>query len=363
MIFRLFLISQFKSWLICSTGRKMGIRKIFSAFFIFFMLGVCLKAQVKPGGYFSFEYLKSQSQGYYPLGTFANFNGGLSLSGTVYGKLSFAAEGRMELQGFFKVAQAFLSFQGSRFVNLKFGLFEIPFGRYNWSARPQENPTVFRPLVFHFFPYRLHDLGICWQGDLSFFNFSAYLVNGLQADLAPGSEGYLRTGFVDNNKDKGIGSRLAIRFGQGAELGGSFYTGRYDPDGTKDVQFKGVDLIWVTPEWEVRGRSIQAAYDHPYLNQKINFDGYYLTVSMLFKNFRLYYSYQKSDLPDDVIDDEQAPPLNIFFDSMKKKTRSAVGLRLDLASVFFAKIEYDWNKEQNVKLKDNMLLVQLGFAF
>jgi len=160
------------------------------------------------------------------------------------------------------------------------------------------------------------------------------------------------TKFADSNKDKGIGGRLGLRFGEGVEFGGSIYNGKYDPDGTKNVQFRGLDLHWLTPEWEIRGEYIQAVYDHPTLNQKIDFEGYYLTVSMLFKSFRLYYSYQQSDLPQNIIDDYQAPPLNIFLDTMVKKTRSAVGLKWDAAGNFYAKLEYDWNKEKEVKLKD-----------
>lgn len=326
---------------------------------MFFLAGASLAAQVKPGGYFSFEYLKSQEEGLYQKGTFASFNGGLAVSGLIYGQLNFVAEGRLAYQQDFSLAQAYLNFLGSQLISLKMGLFEIPFGRFNRTARPHENPTAFRPLVFHFFPYRWNDLGVCLEGNFAIFYYSAYVINGLSAD----SQGYLETKFKDVNKDKGLGGRLGLRFGQGFETGGSIYNGKYDPDGTKDVQFKGIDLLWVTPEWEVRGEYIQASYDHPFLNKKIEFEGYYLTVSMLFRNYRLYYSYQKSDLPEYLIDDHQAPPLNIFLESMIKKTRSAVGLKMDVASNFFAKLEYDWNKEQGTKLKDNILLVQVGFAF
>ncbi|MCR4410225.1 MAG: hypothetical protein QHH43_07315 [Candidatus Saccharicenans sp.] len=337
----------------------MSRRKVVALLACFFWLSASLAAQVKAGGYFSFEYLKSQPEGLYSKGTFANFNGGLAVSGVIYGSLSFLAEGRLASHENFQLAQAYINFQGSQLISLKAGLFEIPFGRFNRSARPHENPTVFRPLVFHFFPYRWNDLGICLQGNYAIFYYSAYIINGLSAD----SQGYLETKFTDPNKDKAMGGRLGLRFGEGIELGGSIYNGKYDPDGTKDVQFRGLDLLWLTPEWEVRGEFIQAAYDHPTLNQKINFEGYYLTVSMLFKSFRLYYSFQKSDLPRNLVDDHQAPPLNIFLESMVKKTRSAVGLKWDAASNFYAKLEYDWNKEKDVKLKDNVLLVQVGLAF
>ncbi len=337
----------------------MSRRKALFLLFCVFWLSASLAAQVKAGGYFSFEYLKSQPEGLYSRGTFSNFYGGLSVSGLIYGSLSFTVEGRLASHQNFNLAQAYINFQGSQLIGLKMGLFEIPFGRFNSSARPQENPTVFRPLAFHFFPFRWHDLGICLQGNYAVFYYSAYLINGLSAD----SQGYLGTELADPNKDKGMGGRLGLRFGQGVEFGGSIYNGKYDPDGTKDVQFRGLDLLWLTPEWEVRGEYLQVVYDHPTLNQKINFEGYYLTVSMLFKSFRLYYSYQRSDLPQNVIDDYQAPPLNIFLETMVKKTRSAVGLKWDAAGNFYAKLEYDWNKEKEIKLKDNVLSIQVGFAF
>lgn len=324
-----------------------------------------LTAQTKFSGYFSFEYLKSQSDGSYPRGTFDNLHGGLAASGIVAGSLTFMTEARVASHEDFSLEQAYVSFQGSALINLKLGLFEIPFGRFNWSARPYENPTILRPLPFHFFPYRWNDLGICLQGNYSIFYYSAYMINGLSAD----DSGYLQSVLEDVNKDKALGGRLGLRFGEGLELGGSIYNGKYDPDGTKDVQFNGLDFLLVNPEWEVRGEYVRAVYDHPYLNQKIDFDGYYLTVSMLFKTFRLYFSYQRSDLPESVINDEQAPPLNITLDTMVKKTRMAAGLKWDLVNNFYAKFEYDWNKEEanntegEVKIKDNSLSIQIGFVF
>ncbi len=318
-----------------------------------------LAAQIKFAGYFSFEYLKSQPEGAFPLGAFENLNGGLAVSGLVYGRLTFLTEATFIYGSNPVLAQAWLAFQGSKLFNFKFGLFEIPFGRFNQSSRPYENPTVLRPLVFHFFPYRWHDLGLAWEGNYTIFYYSAYLVNGLSAD----QDGYLQTAIGDINKDKAFGGRLGLRLGEGFELGGSVYTGKYDAEATKDVQFEGVDLIWVTPEWEVRGEYIRALYDHPFLSRKIDFDGYYLTVSMLFKRLRLYFSYQDSAVPQAVFDDQKLPPLNIFLESMVNKTRKALGFKWDVANNFFFKLEYDWNKEKQTNYRDNTLSIQLGFMF
>ncbi|MGB9894143.1 MAG: hypothetical protein ACPLRA_06980 [Candidatus Saccharicenans sp.] len=337
----------------------MAKRKLIILFVSLCLLVSSLPGQLKFSGYFSFEYLKSQPEGTYPRGSFDNLYGGLAVSGVIYGRLTFLAEGRLAAHEEFSLAQAYLAFQGSDLFSFKLGLFEVPFGRFNWSARPYENPTVLPPLVFHFYPYRWHDLGICLQGNYTVLYYSVYLINGLAAD----DSGYLKTTARDINKNKASGGRLGLRLGEGFEVGSSIYNGKYDSEGTKDVQFRGIDLLWVTPEWEVRGEYVRAIYDHPFLNKKIDFDGYYLTVSMIFKRFRIYFSYQRSDLPGSVIDDQQAPPLNIFLESMTKKTRKAAGFKWDMANNFYAKFEYDWNKESEINFKDNSLSVQIGFMF
>ncbi|MGB9764532.1 MAG: hypothetical protein ACPLZD_04165 [Candidatus Saccharicenans sp.] len=322
-------------------------------------LSIYGQAQVKFSGYFSFEYLKSQAEGMYPQGTFENLYGGLAASGVISGSLTFLTEVQARSQENFTLRQAYLSFQGSNLFQFKFGLFEIPFGQYNTSARPYQTLTVLRPLVFHFFPYRWSDLGICWESNYKIIYLSTYIINGLSAD----EQGYLRSTIKDVNKNKGAGGRLGLRFGEGVELGGSFYRGKYDSAGTKAIQFEGFDLVWVNPEWEVRGEYIKSIYDHPFLNQKMNFDGYYLIVSLVIKKLHPYFSYQKSAVPQWVLDDQNGPPLNIFLYSMVKKRRIAAGLKLDILDNFYAKLEYDWNKEKNISIKDNNLSIQLGFNF
>jgi opacity protein-like surface antigen len=47
----------------------------------------------------------------------------------------------------------------------------------------------------------------------------------------------------------------------------------------------------------------------------------------------------------------------------------AAGLKWNLVNNFYAKFEYDWNKEEatnsaeEVKIKDNSLSIQIGFVF
>jgi hypothetical protein len=336
-----------------------SVKIVFLSLILILVAASVLKAQVKFSGYFSFEYLKSQPEGVYPDGTFENLFGGLLAAGTISDRLSFLTEVQLRLEENFSLRQAYLAFQGGKLANIQFGLFEIPFGRFNRRARPSENLTVLRPLVFHFFPYRWNDLGICWEGNYSIFYYSSYVVNGLSAE----QDGYLKTTVKDINKDKGAGGRLGLRFGEGFEVGGSFYSGKYDSDGSKTIKFEGVDLIWVTPEWEVRGEYIKAIYDHPDSDEQNEFDGYYLTVSLTVKSFRPFFSYQSSSVPEYLVDDENAPSLSVFIENMVKKTRLALGFKWEITGNFFAKFEYDWNKEKDVSIKDNALSVQLGFVF
>jgi len=335
------------------------MKSIFLSVIMILSVASFLKAQIKFSGYFSFEYLKSQQEGVCPDGTFKNLSGGLLAAGTISDRLTFLTEVQLRLNENFTLRQAYLNIQGSDSLNIRLGLFEIPFGRFNRLARPSENPTVLRPLVFHFFPFRWNDLGLCWEGNFSVFYYSAFMVNGLSVD----QDGYLTTAAQDINKDKALGGRLGLRLGEGFEAGGSIYTGKYDSDGSKRIVFEGVDLIWVTAEWEVRGEYIKTIYDHATSDEKMEFDGYYLTASMIVKNFRPFLSYQHSFVPDYLVNDEQAPALGVFIENMVKKTRLALGFKWEISKNFFAKFEYDWNKEKDVSIKDNALSVQLGFVF
>jgi len=128
----------------------------------------------------------------------------------------------------------------------------------------------------------------------------------------PIENGFLETPARDINKNKGVGGRLALRFGQGFEAGGSFYSGKYDETNSKNIRFEGFDLIWVTTGWEIKGEYVRTEFNHPFLNQTLEFDGYYLTLIMFFNRFKPYFSYQYSMLPDSRLDDEQALPFNVL---------------------------------------------------
>ncbi|HOT69676.1 MAG TPA: hypothetical protein PLW30_08400 [Candidatus Saccharicenans sp.] len=330
---------------------------------LFLLLAVRLPAQVKFNGYLSFEYLKSQKDGFYPAGTFSNLNGGAVVSGVLSGPLSFAAEALFNQNDKFSLHQAYVNLQASNLFSFKIGLFEVPFGRFNRYARPAENETVYRPLPFHFFPYRWSDLGLSWEGNYSFIYYSVYAVNGVSAD----ENGYLEAPAKDINKNKGVGGRLAFRLGEGFEAGGSFYSGKYDETNSKNIRFEGFDLIWVTIGWEVKGEYVRTEVKHPFLNQTLDFDGYYFTLVMFFNRFKPYFSYQYSMLPDSRLDDEHALPFNVLIESMVKKDRKAIGFKWDFLDNFYAKFEFDWNKEKSLdkesQLKDNGYSIQLGFVF
>jgi hypothetical protein len=72
-------------------------------------------------------------------------------------------------------------------------------------------------------------------------------------------------------------------------------------------------------------------------------------------------------LPDSRLDDEHALPFNVLIESMVKKDRKAIGFKWDFLDNFYAKFEFDWNKEKSLdkelQLKDNSYSIQLGFVF
>jgi len=90
----------------------------------------------------------------------------------------------------------------------------------------------------------------------------------------------------------------------------------------------------VTTDWEVKGEYVRTAVQHPFLNQTLEFDGYYFTLMMIFKRFKPYFSYQYSMLPESRLDDEQALPFNVLIETMVKKTGRPLVLSVTFWIIF-----------------------------
>jgi len=306
--------------------------------------------QVKYGGYLSFEYIKGQSESAFPRGNMENILAGFLAAGQVGQKFGFAVEARALSVSSFDLAQAWAGFLPAEAITIKAGLFLVPFGAWNQASRPHQTLLIRTPLNLEYlYPAFWRDLGVLVEGKIGVLSYAAYLGNGLaEAEtLGAGQQ------FRDNNTDKAKGGRLGLAVGQGASAGVSYYTGKMDDQDMRDLILEGADLSWVTGQWEIHGEYTKAIIENPQPFEKGKSEGYSIWAVMGFRSLQPIGSFQKVKYEDPY---HQGGIL-------RDQSRWTLGLRYVLSSTLFVKVEYDWNKEKETVLKNNLFQVQMGLSF
>ncbi len=327
---------------------------------IFIFCAIPLRAQVRYGGYLSFEYVKGQRESEYPQSNLENIQAGFLATGQAAAKFGFALEVRTRSISLFQLEEAWVGFLPAPLVNIKAGLFLVPFGLYNRASRPHQISFIRTPLNFtEIYPSSWRDLGLLVEGRTGVLTYSAYIGNGL-GEAENLKEGQL---FKDNNSDKGKGGRLGLVFRDSLEAGFSYYAGKFDDAGERKLTLTGVDVSWVTPEWEVRGEYTRALLGNPEPFEDGRAEGYTVWTSMFIRNFHPIGSFQKLTYEDPFhgpgFSPELGPGTGIFLD----RTRWTAGFSYILGPGLVIKFEYDWNKDKDLPLKDNVFQVQAALSF
>lgn len=313
-------------------------------------LALPVRSQVQAGGYLSLEYIKGQAESAYPKGNTANLLAGVLAQGRAGQKFAFGVEGRTLGVSSFGLVEAWAGFMPAETFTVKAGLFLVPFGTWNRSSRPHQTLLVRTPLNLEYlYPESWRDIGVVVEGQVGVLTYAAYLGSGLaEAERLGGGQQ-----FEDNNNDWAKGGRLGLVFSQEIQAGISYYTGKMDEQGLRDLTLEGVDLAWVTPQWEVRGEYTKALIDNPEPFERGRSEGWSVWMSMSLRSIQPFGSYQTVEYTDAYHGG------GIALDH----SRWAAGLRFVLSGSLFLKAEYDWNKEKGTALKNNQLQVQLGLSF
>jgi len=311
-------------------------------------------------GYISFEYIKGQAQADVPHGSFQNAQAGLFFSGAVMAKVFYVSEIRFIEENQFELNQALISYQPSTSFNLKLGLYLVPFGKYNLSSRPHQTMLVNDPLnVEYMFPSRWRDIGILFEGRTRSFFYSAYLGNGLsESENLSGGQQYR-----DNNVDKGKGGRVGIALNQWSEIAYSYFNGKYDEDNSRDLVLHGVDLVWSAEGFQILSEYSKAYLDNPEGLEPGEAEGYFVQLSFNMGAIRPVVSYQKIKYEDRFHGpgflSSDTPGTGI----LEEKSRWALGLVWSVSQNFFLKFEYDFNREEDLELKDDSFSLQAALSF
>ncbi len=318
------------------------------------------KAQFKANGYFSFQYENGERQAKFPDGTFRQVQAGLLSAGELNKIFFYDLEVRFKTETSVEIEEAWVAIRPSSAFQLRLGCYLVPFGKYNRASRPHETDFIKAPLhVEALYPASWRDIGLMAEGSISFFNYSGYVGNGLREaqDIPSGQQ------FKDNNGDKAVGGRAGVFLSQSFEAGFSFYRGKHDDEGSRSLVLQGADVTWQTDSFLFFYEYGKALIDNPGEYVRGETEGHFFLLSLKTNEFAPLISYQvmKSDDP------YHGPgflagvtPGSGISSDLK---RWAVGLAYRPSSNVAIKIEYDFNREKGLSLKNDVLLGQVALQF
>lgn len=318
------------------------------------------QAQNKTNGYLAFEYAKGQDESDIFRGSFQNPHLGLLFSGELAANLGYTSEIRFRNESKVEIEQAYLRLKPSDAFSLKLGLYLVPFGKYNSLNRPHQTMLVKAPLnIDNLFPSSWRDIGLVAEGKWRSFFYSAYIGNGLSESKN------LRTAqqFRDNNKDKGKGTRIGLLLGRGLEAAFSYYRCKYDDANERNLVLKGIDLNWVSEGFQILSEYSKAELENPPDFGKGKAEGYFVQVSFDIESLRPVGSYQHIEY-EDVFHGEDFSSSNFGGKGISdQRNRWSVGIVYFAFPNVFFKVEYEFNKEKEIELKNNLLLLQVALNF
>jgi len=322
--------------------------------FFFLALTTCLTAQTettaedKTHGYFSMSFLKGQKGGIFSGGSFEDIGAGILFSGHFTPQLQFRLEVRSRSEARFGLEEALLGLDLSKSANIQVGMYLVPFGRYNRQNRPQENMLVRIPLVVEAaYPLSWRDIGLLVTGQTSFLNYAAALGNGLGE--GPNQEPAQQ--FSDNNASKGLAGRLGILWGKDVETAFSYASQIFSSPSDRRVELWAADASWITENYHLSGEFIRTTYDPAGGGAGLRTEGWYVQLAFDYKTLWPLVSYQTV---------KNAPTVS---EVPARKNRWALGVAWILQPGILFKVEYDWNREPGLEVKDDLLTVQAAISF
>ncbi|NOR14718.1 MAG: hypothetical protein GQ544_03335 [Candidatus Aminicenantes bacterium] len=334
---------------------------------IFFLCAGMIGAQALPQnpqlqikGYAAADYAKSEEEGLVPDGSFGNPLFGLVFSGQLSQNVRFMAEASYYTDKTLDLNQAWVGVDMSQHFSLRLGLYLVPFGWYNERNLPHEQLYINFPLNIDFFvPLTWRDIGVAASGNALGLDYSAWFGNGLMESEGP--DGGQQ--FKDNNANKGWGGRLLWAPDPSIGFGYSYYRGKYDDLNSRYRTMQAANAYWITDDFEwVFEYTYNTSENIPGYASGKGF-GYYVHLAMVWKNIRPYASYQKLDYDDPLHGPGFEGPESPGDGISVKKTRWAVGAVFSLGPSVFLKFEYDFNRESEIQLKNDMYMVQIALSF
>ncbi len=321
-------------------------------------------AQLQVNGYLSFQYQKGESASAVHQGEFDNARAGLFFSGLIERVFDYNLEVRYDSPDLFSLQEAWVGYRPSDSFHLKVGLYLVPFGTYNTASRPYQTPLIQPPLAqAALFPESWRDLGGLVEGKFGMFKYDIYLGNGLREglDLSAGQQ------FGDNNTNKAVGGRLSLNLSRGFDVGGSYYRGKFDDPGQRNLTLYALHAGWVTEGFRILYEYDNARIANPAGFAKGEAKGHLVLATLTWGRLSPVVSYQKLDYSDPFHGTGFSPAAGLLGTPgagiAAADSRWTVGAMYAPVDAVMIKVEYDINREKAAEIKNNVFLAQVALHF
>jgi hypothetical protein len=310
--------------------------------------------------YMSFDYSRGQEDGLFPEGRIGNVEGGILTSGILVPRFEYSLEFSFRETENVSIEQAWVGYVLSNSISIRFGLIPVAFGRFNLINRPHLSTLIQSPLnAASLIPFRWREIGAQVSGRIFGIDIAAYIGNGL-AEAQNLSEGQQ---FSDNNADKGRGFRVGLPLSDNFQLGYSWYSGNYDDENSRRLKMQALDASWITQGFQLIYERIWTNMENPESYEAGEGKGDYLIGAFMVSQIQCFISYQRVEYEDPFHGPWFTGAISADMGISLKKSRWAAGLIFSPSSNAYLKLEYDWNREEDNVLKDDLLAVQIALRF
>ena len=317
-------------------------------------------AQVQSNGYFAYDYINNQVDEGILKGTFANPILGFMLSGALTQNSNFICEAVFREGREIELKQAWVTLGYSDAFASKFGLYMVPFGKYNESSRPHQTAFINQPLTAEYlYPRDWRDMGVLIEGRAKIFKYLLYAGNGLRESdtLTAGGQ------FEDNNGNKSLGGRFGLLIDEGFEISYSHHRGRFDEEEERSLVYHGGNIDWQNEVIHIWAEYIRAAIENPSGFENGEAEAYFIQMSVNIGNISPAGSFQKIKYSDPFHGDGFLSSSEPGSGLDLEKNRWSLGLVYRVFEHVLLKVEYDFNKDIKGDAKHHVLLCQMALSF
>ena len=314
-------------------------------------------------GYLNFEYDNAQGKN----SNFDNHEFYLSTHATLSRRLGLTAEFEYEHapEKLILPIQAYADYKLAKWATFRAGIFFTPIGiSRSYNLRGNKNRMIRQVGVTHDLVFEnWSEVGINFFGEFkNGLFYDVAIGNGMNNVIGKGdswfdADGTLQSHSEDNNDNKALHSRFgyhARRFlGGELNVGASFATQKYDPEGVKELTHKALDLRFLHSS----GFRVQAEFmirsgddNEPDLERGIsaNAEGWYFQASRRFVfEGKRWLNYIEPVVQVDYIDN------NVNTDTNGDKLTTALGFIFSPEPFYLIKFEYDFVQEVHGESVDN----------